>query len=114
MGVLVAAELFDQLDYAVGFFEIRAQFRLKGYFRKVFYAVGKLFLLIDFPEKPGVVEAGFQDSFVAFFDFGRRGRRGMFITATKCGARTPGAVSTAKYFWWWRITMVRTSAGSSR
>jgi len=32
---------------------------LESYVRKVFDSIGKLFLLIDLPEKPGVVEAGF-------------------------------------------------------
>ena len=32
---------------------------------EVFYAIRKFLLLIDFPEKSRIVEAGFQNSFVA-------------------------------------------------
>ena len=53
---------------ALGFLEVRADAGVEGDVFKVVDALGEGFLLVDFPEEAGVVEAGFEDAFIALAD----------------------------------------------
>ncbi len=113
LGVRVAAQLFNQFHDALGLFEIRTQLGLKRDVAQILDAVGEFLLLIDVPEEAGVVEAGFEDAFIAALDQALGIAAGIHHR-DEVRASLPGADSTEKYFWWCRITVVRTSAGSSR
>ena len=103
----------DQFIHALGLFEIGAEFGLEGDVGQIVHAIGKGSFLIGIPEEAGVVEAGAQDAFIAVW-IRPSGSPSVLVTATNCGASLPSGVSTEKYFWWCRITVMRTSLGRSR
>ena len=79
-------------------------------------AGGERGALVELPEEAGVVEAGAEDTLVAPADDG-----GVFVGEGDVGyGEEVGRLvcrmraSMAKYFWWSRITVTRTSSGSAR
>ena len=98
LGVIVAAEFFDQRDDALGFFQIGAELGLKGDLCKILDAIGERLLLIDVPEEAGVVEAGAQDSFVAVPDQAFGIAVGIHDRDEMRREQVAGCGSTEKYF----------------